>query len=195
MISSSRWAPLASSLLILIAVVLLGVGGYIDSRLSAKSGEKNGLQQLYYQVRDDVDIATMQWEMARLLLLLPNIQSDDLEYRRSLGAAETFAHNAAYGNAWDEVEQAKAREANAQHVSPEDATAEEMRARVRENLILANERGNKYIRAIRRLEQESTTLGATKTSLYLSGLVLNVVGLSLGIWSTKSWDKGKGTKR
>jgi len=183
---------LLSQILIAGGVVLLGTLPFMEQYQARKADRQSSLQQRYYEIRRSIDSATTMWELSRLFFphqaILGTIGADRKaieqnreQYRYCISAAALFATNAAYGFAETNEEMELARRAFDRKNRPEERTVERLRETYLEHLKLGHERGDQFIREIRALESSISTARVWKTWLNVIGLVLNIVGLAIGI--------------
>ena len=183
---------LLSQILIAGGVLVVGSLPFIEQYQTRKADRQSALQQRYYEIRRSIDSATTMWELSRLFFphqaVLGTIGADRKAIeenwensRYCISAAATFAGNAAFGFAETNEEVEVARREIDRKNRPEERTVERLRETYREHLKLGHERGDQFIREIRALKSSISTARVLKTSLNVIGLILNIVGLTIGI--------------
>ena len=183
---------LLSQILIVAGVLAIGTLPFIEQYQARKSNRQSALQQRYYEIQRSIVSATTLWELSRLFFsqneLLARVGADQKaieqnrdQYRYCIMGAVTFARNAAFGFAETAEEMEASRRDNEQRNQPEEQMVQRLREQYPEYHKRAFERGNQFVREIRSLESSISTARIWKTWLNIIGLVLNVVGLAVGI--------------
>jgi len=183
---------LLSQILILIAVALIGSLPFIERHIIRKSDRQSALQQKYYEIRRSIDNATTIWEQSRIFFSqqsimvalgvdMKKIQQNWGNYRYCISAAETFAFNAAYGFTETQSERETSKEESNRRNRPENRTVEKIREAYLVYQKRAISRCDLIIQEIRAIETYTSTAQLWKTCVIVIGLLLNIVGLGIGI--------------
>ena len=160
-----------STVFIIAASILMAIMQGEDGNVSAKVDEQNHLQDRYFEVRRKIDQATTVWELSRLFLSLQDlfagvgapeeVRRSNLEhYTYTIGAAETFAFNAAYGDAESEEDLDRAQGPRKRHREERDVEA--LRAGYRRYVQRAGDKGNEHILKIRDIDSDIRHLRSRK---------------------------------
>lgn len=183
---------LLSRILILIAIALIGSLPFIEHHIIRKRDRQSALQQKYYEIRRSIDNATTIWEQSRIFssqqsimvalgIDMKKIRQNWDHYRYCISAAETFAFNATHGFTETQSEKETSKEESNRRNRPENRTVE----KIREGYLVYQKRAisrcNLIVQEIRAIETYTSTAQLWKTCVIVIGLLLNIVGLGIGI--------------
>jgi hypothetical protein len=184
--AKKRWLTTLSATLILCATIGFGIAPILESRGVAHVQSADQAQRKYYELRRNMDLGALQWELARIFLVTGDLLSgastqvlsrNQSHYHYSILNAWTFASNAAHG--YDET--GKYEGMSGLHLRPARSD-EEIRQGYQDLVIEANERNTRLLAERSRHMALSQDWFLAKSVVHASCLVLNSFALLLGLW-------------